>query len=303
MTFKKLGRIACVTALSGLVVAAPLFAGCSTSHPEAKITVEFAGETYVLEYKLYRNMYPQTVQHFIELADNDFYDDTIIHNYQSDKWYGGGYDYNTDEEGGYVASFEDGTESMLDYLEAQSKEYEYAVLADPEAGKITPSVYRDFIDGDLSQPLTTLIGEFSNNQHKIENGALTASYGCLRMFYTAKDVDGKRVYLDKQGSEKGVMGDYKYNSATSLFSIQVNSSTSSDSSYCIFAVLQNTDVLDDLKEAVSEASSDVGSTNFSKEVSLYVDNFDEFVGAQVNDVTYKLTATPIIIRTVEITKY
>ncbi len=303
MTFKKLGRIVCAAALSGLVVAAPVFAGCSTSHPEAKITVEFAGETYVLEYKLYRNMYPQTVQHFIELADNDFYDDTIIHNYQSDKWYGGGYDYNTDEERGYTASFEDGTESMLDYLEAQSKEYEYAVLADPEAGKITPSVYRDFIDGDLSQPLTTLIGEFSNNQHKIENGALTASYGCLRMFYTAKDVDGKRVYLDKQGSEKGVMGDYKYNSATSLFSIQVNSSTSSDSSYCIFAVLQNSDVLDALKDAVSEASSDVGSTNFSKEVSLYVDNFDEFVGAQVNEVNYKLTATPIIIRTVEITKY
>lgn len=303
MTFKKLGRIVCVTAISGLVVAAPVFSGCSTSHPEAKITVEFAGETYVLEYKLYRNMYPQTVQHFIELADNDFYDNTIIHNYQSDKWYGGGYSYSDAEERGYVASYEDGAESMLDYLEASSKEYEYATLADPEKGLITPSVYRDFIEGDLSQPLTTLIGEFSNNQHKIENGALNASYGCLRMFYTAKDVDGKRVYLDKQGSEKGVMGEYKYNSATSLFSIQVNSSTSSDSSYCIFGVLQNTDVLDDLKEVVSDASSDVGSTNFTKEISLYVDNFDEFIDPQVNEVTYKVTATPIIIRTVEITKY
>lgn len=303
MTFKKLGRIICVTAISGLAVAAPLLSGCSTSHPEAKITVEFAGETYVLEYTLYRNMYPQTVQHFIELADNDFYDNTIIHNYQSDKWYGGGYSYNKDGGLDYVQSFEDSTEGMLDYLEVASKEYEYAVLADPENGKITPTVYKDFIDGDLSQPLTTLIGEFSNNQHKIENGALSASYGCLRMFYTSKDVDGKRVYLDKQGSEKGVMGEYKYNSATSLFSIQVNSSTSSDSSYCIFATLNNTDVLDSLKEAVSDASSDVGSTNFTKEVKLYVDNFDEFVGAQVNEVTYKVTATPIIIKTVEISKY
>lgn len=303
MTFKKLGRIICVTAISGLAVAAPLFSGCGTSHPEAKITVEFAGQTYVLEYTLYRNMYPQTVQHFIELADNDFYDNTIIHNYQSDKWYGGGFSY--EEEGGldYAQSFEDSTEGMLDYLEAASKEYEYAVLADPDAGKITPTVYKDFIDGDLSQPLTTLIGEFSNNQHKIENGALKASYGCLRMFYTSKDVDGKRVYLDKQGSEKGVMGEYKYNSATSLFSIQVNSSTSTDSSYCIFATLNNTDVLDSLKEAVSDASSDVGSTNFTKEVKLYVDNFDEFVGAQVNEVTYKVTATPIVIKTVEISKY
>lgn len=303
MTFKKLGRIICATAISGLAIAAPLFSSCSTSHPEAKITVEFSGETYVLEYKLYRSMYPQTVQHFIELADNDFYDNTIIHNYQTDKWYGGGYKYDDGEERGYTASFEDGSESMLDYLESASKEYDYAVLADPDAGKITPSVYKDFIDGDLSQPLTTLIGEFSNNQHKIENGALNASYGCLRMFYTAKDVEGKRVYLDKQGSEKGVMGDYKYNSATSLFSIQVNSSTSSDSSYCIFATLENTDVLDSLKEAVSEASSDVGSTNFTKEISLYVDNFDEFVDPQVNEVTYKVTATPIIIKTVEITKY
>ena len=140
MTFKKLGRIICATAISGLAIAAPLFSGCSTSHPEAKITVDFSGETYVLEYKLYRSMYPQTVQHFIELADNDFYDNTIIHNYQTDKWYGGGYKYDDGEERGYTASFEDGSESMLDYLESASKEYDYAVLADPDAGKITPSV-------------------------------------------------------------------------------------------------------------------------------------------------------------------
>ncbi len=302
MSFKKFGRIICATAISGLIIAAPALSGCNSSHPEAEITVEFAGETYVLEYKMYRNMYPQTVQHFIELADNGFYDNTIIHNYQTDKWYGGGYNYDEDEEIGYTASFEDGSESMLDYLDATSKEGEYATLAAPDNGKITPTVYKNFVDGKLDGALNTLIGEFSNNQHKIENGALKASYGCLRMYYTAKEVDGVWVYLDKQGSPEGVMGEYKYNSATSLFTIQVNSSTSSDSSYCIFATLEDTTVLDDLKDAVSDASSDVGSTNFTKEVSLYVDNYDEYVGMNVNEVTYKLTATPIIIKSVKITK-
>ena len=301
MSFRKIGRIICATAISGLVIAAPVLSGCNTDHPRAKITVEFAGESYVLEYTLYRNMYPQTVQHFIELADNGFYDNTVIHNYQADKWYGGGYAYNDDETVGYSASYEEGTEAMLDYMEAVSKESAYAALA--EEGKLTPSVYRNFINDNYSEPLNTLIGEFSNNQHKIENGALNKSFGCLSMFYTAKDVDGDWVYLDKQGSEKGVMGDYKYNCATSLFSVQVNTSTSSDSAYCIFGTLNNSDVLTSLTEAVSEASSDAGSTNFTKDVTMYVDNLDEFIEPQTNEVTYTVTATPIIIRTVEITRY
>ncbi|MDE6076056.1 MAG: hypothetical protein K2G26_06435, partial [Clostridia bacterium] len=88
MAFKKIGRVICAVALSGMALAAPMLAACNTDHPEAKITVEFEGISYVLQYKMYRNMYPQTVQHFIELADNGFYNDTIIHNYQASYWYG-----------------------------------------------------------------------------------------------------------------------------------------------------------------------------------------------------------------------
>ncbi len=311
MSFKKLRRIIGAVALSGLCAIVPAFCGCNTDHPEAKITVSFDGTEYVLEYKLYRNMYPQTVQHFIELADNGFYNNTFVHNYTTSKWYAGGYDYvvSSEEESealDYSASFNDGKIGFRDYLESVSKEKAYATLADPAAGKITPSVYKNLIDGDFSQPLTTLIGEFTNNQHKIDNGALKSSYGCLRMEYSEKSMDSvknERVYLDKQGSPKGVMGDYKNNSATSLFSIQTNTTVSSDSKYCIFGVLQKTQTLQDLRSAVTAYSNRVGSSKFNLDVSLYVDNEDEYVGANVNEVSYRATSVPIIIKSVKITKY
>jgi len=311
MSFKKLRRIIGAVALSGLCAVVPVFCGCNTGHPEAKITVSFDGTEYVLEYKLYRTMYPQTVQHFIELADNGFYDNTFVHNYTSSSWYAGGYDYivssdSTSEENAYTAAYNEGKEGFREYLETASKEREYETLADPAAGKITPSVYKDLIDGDLTQPLNTLIGEFSNNQHKIDNGALKSSFGCLRMYYSAKTMDSVknvRVYLDKQGSPKGVMGDYNYNSATSIFSIQQNRTVSNDSSYCIFGVLQNEQPLTDLRSAVSSYSAKVSSTKFSQDVNLYVDNRDEYVGANVNEVSYRVTLEPIIIKSVKITKY
>lgn len=312
MSFKNLKRIIGAVALSGLCVIAPVLSGCNTDHPEAKITISFNNVEYVLDYKLYRNMYPQTVQHFIELADNGFYDNTFVHNYTTSSWYAGGYDYvaegdeNSDKLG-YAAAFAEMEDGFRDYLDSVSKEKEYATLADPAAGKITPSVYKDLIDGNFSQPLNTLIGEMSNNQHKIDNGALKSSFGCLRMYYSPKSsIDSAknvRVYLDKQGSRKGVMGDYSYNSATSIFSIQQNRTVSTDSSYCIFGVLQNETALTNLRSAVSSYSTKVGSVNFSLDVDLYVDNYDEYVGANVNEVSYRATSLPIIIKSVKITKY
>lgn len=297
MAFKKIGRVLCAVALTGIALTAPALAACNTDHPEAKITVEFEGVSYVLEYKMYRNMYPQTVQHFIELADNGFYNDTIIHNYQTSYWYGGGYGYSETDELSYKEAYAEGKEGLLDYLDAVSKEKEYSVLADPAAGKITPSVYLDYQNGQYVNPLNTLIGEFSNNQHKIENGALKGSYGALRMYYSAKSDVKDYVRLDKQGSPDGVMGEYRYNSATSLFSIQVGSSTSSDSSYCIFATIKDTESLDNLRKAVTDSSISTTETN------LYVDNYDEFLDANSNEATYRVANKAIIIRSVEITKY
>ncbi|MGN0803828.1 MAG: peptidylprolyl isomerase, partial [Candidatus Coproplasma sp.] len=227
MKLKNLGRILCAVAIAGTVITLPFVSGCNTDHPEAQITISYNDADYVLEYKMYRNMYPQTVQHFIELADNGFYNNMIVHNYQSSYWFTGGYSYDADSYAEAVAGDEN---DRLDYYEAVSKEYEYSQLADPDNGKITPSVYEDYIGGQYVKPLNTLIGEFSNNQHKIDNGALTNGFGNLSMYYTSKNVgkvENQNVWLNKTGSQPGVKGTYNYNSATSIFRIQTGTSTSS----------------------------------------------------------------------------
>lgn len=304
MKLKKLARLACATLLAGTALCLPIISGCSNAHPEAEITIAFNEQEYVLKYKLYRNMYPQTVQHFIELADNGFYDNTIIHNYQSNYLYGGGYSYTVDQEGiTYEDAYKDGSsEVLLDYYEAASKEAEYAVLANPENGKITPSVYGTISNGEYADPMDTLIGEFTSNQHKIDNGALKQSYGCLTMYYSTKPTDAiknKRVYLDKYGSQFGVQGDYSYNSATSLFRIYTSNpqTPSSLSAYCVFGTLKNTSELDDLKTAIKNKSIS------TKSVKLYIDNYDKFLGPNSNETTFSMASTPIVIKTVKVTKY
>jgi cyclophilin family peptidyl-prolyl cis-trans isomerase len=157
--------------------------------------------------------------------------------------------------------------------------------------------------------LTTLIGEFTNNKHTIDNGALTGGFGNLRMYYSDKsDDDGGDtvIYTKKDNNEdKEILAQYKYNSATSLFSIQVGTSTSSDSSHAIFGVLKDTTVLTDLQTAITDwrDASDYTSSTFTTSTTINIDDYDEIIGSQVNSATYKLTAEPIIIKSVKITKY
>ena len=302
MKFKKLGRVLCTLALAGAALAVSgTMTGCKNGHAEAKITIEYDGVSYVLEYTMYRNMYPQTVQHFIELADNGFYNNTIIHDYQTSYWYGGGYDYKEgdvdEDELSYKQSYAEGNEGLLEYLEQTSKENEYVKLA--TEGKLTPSVYRNFVNGEYQGAYNTLIGEFSSNNHKIENGALSNSYGALRFYYhnvTDDKVGKTHVYLDKQDSPAGVMGEYRYNRATSLFSIQTGTSTSTDSSHCVFATLNNTQTLRDLRTAVTKSYD-------YENVKVYVENRDELLGSNKNEADYRLTKTAIIVKSVKITKY
>lgn len=303
MKFKHLGRVMCTLALAGAAFAvSATMAGCDNGHAGAKITIEYDGVSYVLEYTLYRNMYPQTVKHFIELADSKFYDNTIIHDYQTSNWYGGGYSYLEGDveadEISYSESYAGGKDGILEYLESASKEKAYFDLADPAKGKITPTVYASVSNGKYVDPYRTLIGEFTSNNHKIDNGALKNSYGALKFYYTSisGDEGKKHVYLDKQGSKFGVQGEYRYNSATSLFSIQTGTSTSSDSTHAIFATLDNTDTLKNLRTAVTKSYD-------YEDVSVYVDNWDEILGANKNQAPYRVRKKPIIVKSVRITKY
>ena len=322
MSFKKLGRIICGLAMAAAVSAAAALSGCTieTKHPRAEITIEFNGTEYVIEYTLYRNMYPQTVRHFIELAEEGFYDNTIIHDYTSTDWYGGGYSYseedyddaieNSDIEG-YLNGDDDDTFKS-------SKESEYISLFSD--GKLTASVYTGYdFDGDEmvvdeSTAYYTLRGEFEANGHTIDNGALTASFGTLKMYYTKKaydseDDEAKAIVYLKTSNDETVLGNYEYNSATSLFAMQVSSSSSlSATYYCTFAELRNDDAedtLNDLLDAIEDYIDDYCSGDDDDFVqtagNVYVDAEDEI--SVPTTVEYDVPIEPIIIKSVKITRY
>ena len=288
-------RIVVAVAALAVLSAVPFMSACASDHPEAVITISYNGEEYQLNYKLYRNMYPQTVKHFIELADAGFYNNTIIHSYESSYFYGGGYAYNVEGyESDYVTDFEEGVTGMRDYFAANSKEAEYYDLA--TNGTLTPSVYRDYIEDHYIDALPSVIGEVGET-HEIENGALTGGFGALRMFYSAKTDDigaDEVVCLDKDGNEDGtIFASYLQHSATSMFSIQTSSSTGS-TSYCIFGQLVNTDALTALTQAISEGTS-ITVTD------VPIDQYDPIVDGNNTD-DFTVRSLPIVIVSVEITK-
>lgn len=303
MTKRILKTLIFGVAMSAVVAFSATFAGCTieTKHPEVKITVEFNSNTYELEYKMYRNMYPRTVKHFIELADAGFYDETVIHNYTSTDIFGGGYAYDADDYaeaiksnymGDYLGKDEICLEDKYDELFAQNM--------------LTASVYKR---GDLSESLKTVMGEFYNNiNQEIENGSLTAKYGALKMFYYAKETT-KQVYVTPT-SDQIITANYKYNCATSLFMLQIGSGSSySASSYCTFGEIKDSDVLDDLIEDIAdyiEDNYDSDSTDFTESVSVLVDNNDDFSNEPTDKgitATFNVPKTAIVIKSVSVTKY
>ena len=68
-----------------------MFTACESSFPEISVRISFNGEEYTLNYKLYRDYYRQTVDHYMALIDADFFDNTVIHDYRSDRMVGGGF--------------------------------------------------------------------------------------------------------------------------------------------------------------------------------------------------------------------
>ena len=309
---KKIKHVLISLALAAVVSVSAAASACTvkTKHPRAKITIEFNEQTYDIEYTLYRNMYPQTVQHFIELADEGYYNGMIIHNYSSTDWFTGSYSYDENEyETAYSTA---GT--LREYLESKSKEQQYYDLA----GKLTPSVYKQLrYEGQKEvvskeDALPTLIGEFANNDHRIDKGALTADFGVLKMYYYDKGEDNHQKVAIENSFGQILEHDYRYNCATSVFAIQTSDSSSyAESKYAIFARLRNDKAKKSLN-ALSDAIEDYISDNFSStsksfttSVTTQVDNLDSFAeeGGKSVDATFTLTAKPIVIKTVKVTKY
>lgn len=314
MKSKILKKIALCFASALIVCSVGAVSACKpeTDHPEVSITYKFNGVTYSVGYKLYRNMYPHTVKHFIELADEGFYDGMIIHNYQSSDWFTGAYDYDGTDYSAKV-----GDKSLLreyfdlpheDGTTGHSKASAYSLLA----GKLSASVYSDhyYDDGGKEyvkqgDALPTVMGEFYNNIHQdIEKGALTADYGCLKMFYYEYEQDSAeltaKVYVTPT-SDQIILADYRKNCATSVFALQTGVSSSySERNYTVFAQLKETEAFDKLVDAVKDYISDNHSNNAG---DFYTSVQGLNVGDNLEEVTFNVPKQPIIVQSVKVTKY
>lgn len=310
MKFGKLSKILICAAIAGTVGVAATGAGCSaeTDHPTVEITYNFNQEVYTLEFKLYRNMYPNTVRHFIELADSGFYNDTVIHDYETQDWIGGGYKYDS-------AAYTSGVrgEDLAQYFIDNSKEEEYYEKAKTV---LTPTVYgnKQYENGvwsvEKDTALATLIGEFSGNiGQEIEKGALSADYGCLKMFYYEKKTS-QHVYVQPATAKSAIDAQYKNNCATSLFALQVGTtSTYTASKYCVFATVTDTSALAEFNEAVTaHMNAAYGNSDSAKYLSTKVKvDVNEAYSTNGEDSdreeTFRAPKTAIVIQQVKVTKY
>lgn len=261
------------------------FTACDDGNPEAQIVLEFNDNEYVLNYQLYKDKTPATVNHFIWLAENGYYDGLCIHDYQADnnRLYTGAY-------------------SLDAYGNLEYKDY-YEFVTTGEKSKSFP--YTVWNDEEKEDPLFTVYGEFSANSFKVgENNkdVLKQQYGSLSMFYHAKDVEGRKAWVKNSKGEIIERG-YSENSATSMFYISTVTSATTNNSHCTFATLNNKDALEDLEDAIADYIGDEDDSWFVSSQTMIKDPLDPIVGSKNEETTYKLPNQPIVIKSVRITKY
>ncbi|MBR2341249.1 MAG: peptidylprolyl isomerase [Clostridia bacterium] len=257
---------------------------CETSKPKVEMVLEFNEKTYTLEYNLNRNLTPTTARHFLELVDGKFYNGLCIHDYQTAAWYTGVYEYKED------------TNSLVyrSYLDAVKKL--------EEKGLFTPTVWND---EQKTDPTYTLYGEFSKNSFRVENGSVRNSFGALTMRYTSKGDFADTLVWGQRSDGNGVSSkEYGYNSATSMFSINVSSVTSGFNEYCTFAELEedSVEVLQSLQSAIEEyVESHVDAEDFTLQTEATINEEDAYAHA---DVAYFSTPVePIKIASMKVTKW
>ena len=275
-------------------------AGCTTNHPEVEMVFEFNGKTYTVEYKLYRKIAPNTVNHFLALVENGYYNEKdgkniCIHDYTSSKWYTGAYSYNaaTEENGG------------LEYRD-------YFSIVSAFENKDFVSVW---MDSAKSAPTYTLYGEFQNNGMKIDKGGFVSqSFGSLAMFYEDKGTNASEydVYVERVDGNGIRSMKYEMNSATSMFSINITS-TGVNKNYATFATLKDdsVDTLTELRDAINayisanfpEDDEQENEPTFTENYELHYGENDPFISEAELTVDYDVPVEPIIIKSVKVLKY
>ncbi len=273
--------LCCALALAGTLACTTTMTACETNTPEAEIVLSFNGKTYTLEYEMNRKITPKTVAHFIALADAGYYNGLCVHDYKDAKgMYTGGYSY---AEGEIVA-----------------KDYFSTV-----ASYIPKSVW---LDSSKKTPTYTLYGEFEKNNFNVTNGALKEQYGSLVMYYTSK-AGGDQVSIERNDGKGMATRSYEYNSATSQFYISFATSSSKNTSYCVFATLQedSRSALNSLRNAIGDYMDDQygeeSEETFAESATVTVDENDPVMGGHGVSVSYEVPREPIVVKSVKITKY
>lgn len=286
MNKKLFRKLTLLTAAVVTVGATFAFAGCDTANPEVTITYTFQNKDYEVDYILSRSSAPQTVQHFIELAEHGYYEGLCIHDYKSDALYTGGYTY------------DEGSESLV------MKDY-FTTVQD---WNLTQSVYRT---DDLTTGTNTLYGEFEKNGVKREGSYYTHSRGALVMFYNDTNESTERVYTKRSGDSTLQSGSYYSNNcATSLFYTFTGSSSAKGDSECVFGKAKDYDnqlsgdnglltAIDDYIETLSEEAD-----GFTKEFAVAnINQYDPIVKSTVISATFEVPIEAIVIKSVKVTKY
>ncbi len=288
-------KITCgILATVSAFACAATMAGCETSHPEVEMTIEFDGKTYELDYKLYRKVAPATVDHFLWLAGNGYYDGLCIHDYDTgvNRWYTGAYSATPQNDLIYKKYYE----SVASY--ENYKDFPHSVWKDE--GKNTPAY--------------TVRGEFKDNHFNVENGALQETFGSLTMYYynVSDYVAEEKLYVDYASEDKKGNGrsvEYQYNNATSLFYISLSTTSKTNDNYCTFATLKDksADTLNALKDAINEyIEENYDSENedeFTHSLTKEVFEDDDFLRGYAHEESFNVPYEPIVIKQVKVSKY
>ena len=297
---KNMKRLICNTmAVLSASACLGLATACETAHPEVSMTLTFNGVDYTLEYELYRNIAPSTVNHFLWLVDNDYYNGLCVHNYDAsaNKMYTGAYS---------VATAEDDEDGIV------YKEYYTEIAKFDNYADFPVSVWQDV---EKTKPLYSVYGEFSDNAFTVENGAKKQSYGSLTMYYNEKNTDTKAYapYLNEEKAGQIATKQYRHNSATSQFYISLSKSESTNAKYCTFATLKedSVEILQDLQDAIAEyiennytvEEGESAVVEFTTEQSVTVDSDDPYMEGKGKTVKFLVPNESIVIKEMFTKKY
>lgn len=277
--------------ICGILAAVSVFGcatltACETANPEVEMKVEFNGETYTFDYVLYRGTAPQTVQHFLWLADNGYYDGLCVHDYENNRLYTGAYSV---------------AESQNDANGLVYKKYFDTIKGFGNYGEFPVSVWSD---KDQTTPTYTLKGEFAENGVTVESGALKETFGSLTMHYygiTEESIAQKDVYMLRADGNAASKCDYMYNYTTSMFYISMTSATVGNDNFCTFATIDE-DSVDELKR-LQDAIKEFDYNEFVDSTTILIGEDDPLVGSLALDVKVNVPKTPIVIKSVKVTKF